>query len=95
LVSWWKFSNTGRSSIAGCGTQTAGLGFGGYTFPGGSNSTEEYDGQCLDSRWNLSSFNVWFCRCGLQTAALAFGGPNSTKSYNGTSMDNIGQLEEI
>jgi hypothetical protein len=33
---------TARSQIGGAGTQTSGLGFGGYLAPGNSNSTEEF-----------------------------------------------------
>jgi hypothetical protein len=36
--------NTARYYIAGCGTQTAALGFGGYAFPSPTGATEEYDG---------------------------------------------------
>jgi hypothetical protein len=36
--------NTARSFLAGAGTQTAGLGFGGYTTTADSGATEEYDG---------------------------------------------------
>jgi hypothetical protein len=45
---------TGRSGIAGSGTQTAALGFGGYVFPGGTNATEEYDGTSWGPGGNLS-----------------------------------------
>jgi hypothetical protein len=40
-----------RSNIAGTGNQTAALAIGGYLFGGPTftNSTEEYDGYCLDS----------------------------------------------
>jgi hypothetical protein len=37
--------NTARGYLAGAGTQTAGLGFGGYVGPPGTvGTTEEYDG---------------------------------------------------
>jgi hypothetical protein len=36
--------NTARQNLAGCGTQTAGLAFGGYTGTVPTGATEEYDG---------------------------------------------------
>jgi len=36
--------NTARNSLAGCGTQTAGLAFGGYIIGSNKADTEEYDG---------------------------------------------------
>jgi hypothetical protein len=45
--------NTARWLFAGCGTQTAGLGFGGYNGTANSSATEEYDGSSLDSRWKF------------------------------------------
>jgi hypothetical protein len=40
--------NTARHALAGCGTQTAALGFGGYkTIPPTTGATEEYDGTQL------------------------------------------------
>jgi hypothetical protein len=58
-TSWSPGGNlsTARYRMGGAGTQTAGLGFGGN--PGSpplySNATEEYDGICLDSRWNYGN----------------------------------------
>jgi hypothetical protein len=45
--------NTARYQIAGTGTQTAALGFGGrQSSPAtGLSTTEEYDGNILDNRW--------------------------------------------
>jgi hypothetical protein len=47
LECWWKF-NTARNALAGAGTQTAALAFGGST-GSPTTATEEYDGN-LDSR---------------------------------------------
>ena len=67
--------NTGRSQLAGAGTQTAGLAFGGAIVPVGGSATEEYNG----STWTTSPGSLATAReslagCGTQTSALAFGG---------------------
>ena len=36
--------NQARANLGGCGTQTAGLGFGGYKPGSATNETEKYDG---------------------------------------------------
>jgi hypothetical protein len=76
----WTGLNTARGKLAGCGTQTAALGFGGYAGYGKSifsNSncsiiptaaTEEYDG----STWTANPTGLNTARAYL--AALAFGG---------------------
>jgi hypothetical protein len=75
--------NTARSGLAGAGTQTAGLAFGGDTpGPPSSAATEEYDG----STWTLQEV-YQHCKTqlggfGIQTAALAFGGnPPANGTY--------------
>jgi hypothetical protein len=80
--------NTARTGLAGCGTQTAALAFGG-SLPGNTGATEEYDG----SSWttNPGSMNTarWLLAgCGTQTAALGFGGETTaatatTEEYTG------------
>ena len=49
--------NTARGILAGAGTQTAALGFGGYTLPGNSasNATEEYNGTSWSNQNNLGT----------------------------------------
>jgi hypothetical protein len=44
---------TARRLLAGAGTQTAGLGFGGY--PPNSSATEEYDGSTWTAGGNLGT----------------------------------------
>ena len=66
--------NTARYELAGAGTQTAGLAFGGNT-PPATGATEEYDG----STWTSSPVSMNTARgylggCGTQASALAFGG---------------------
>jgi hypothetical protein len=85
--------NTARWSLAGAGTQTAGLAFGGYTGTANTGATEEYDG----TSWATSPGSLNTARNGIdgsingtQTATLAFGGnvpPNSnaTELYDGIS----------
>jgi hypothetical protein len=78
--------NTARVFLAGCGTQTAALAFGGST---GSitGATEEYDGTTWTSNptGNLATTRYGLAGCGTQTAALAFGGlipPDSKQQKN-------------
>ena len=76
--------NTPRSYVAGAGTQTASLGFSGYTYPPpnpcGSNACEEYDG----STWtNVNSMNVARFNstgCGTQTSGLGWVGRSPSSS---------------
>jgi len=77
--------NTARKELAGCGTQSSGLSFGGYT---GSYSavTEEYDGSCWSSSNNLNTARNNLAGCGTQSSGLSFGG------YNGSV--NVGTTEE-
>jgi hypothetical protein len=46
---------TARYGLGSCGTQTAGLGFGGYKSPAPNqtNATEEYDGSTWSPGGNL------------------------------------------
>ena len=81
--------NTARSNLAGCGTQTAGLAFGGYNTPLIA-ATEEYNGTSwATSPGSLNTARLSLAGAGTQTAALAFGGSppitGATEEYNGTS----------
>ena len=75
--------------MAGCGTQGAALGFGGYTPPASASAaTEEYDG----STWTTSPGSLGTARyriagCGTQGAALGFGGYTTTQVANTESYD--------
>ena len=82
----------GRSSLAGAGTQTAGLVFGGSSYPPLTryNLSEEYNGSAWTEGNNLNQARNSIAGCGTQTAALGFGGyigPTTAKTeeYNGTS----------
>jgi hypothetical protein len=71
---------TGRSALSGAGTQTAGLGFGGYTGPPGDIPstvvTLKYDGSSWTTSGNLNTARQAGgpSSAGSQTAALYFGG---------------------
>jgi hypothetical protein len=68
--------NTARIQLAGCGTQTAALAFGGLT-PGlaTTGATEEYNGATWTSNpTGLNTARNFLAGCGTQTAGLAFGG---------------------
>jgi hypothetical protein len=84
LDSRWNFKY-GKISFAGAGTQTAALGFGGYT-TAVTAATEEYDG----TSWTTSpgSLNTArrFIISRFQTAALAFGGSDPAKQEQQKNM---------
>tara|TARA_R100001163_G_scaffold26339_1_gene21409 strand:+ start:428 stop:2230 length:1803 start_codon:yes stop_codon:yes gene_type:complete len=85
--------NTDRRYLAGCGTLTAGLIFGGNKapLPTKAGDTEEYDGSSWTESGDLNTARQFMSRAGTQTAALAAGGTagpgqvNNSEEYNGTS----------
>ena len=79
--------NTGRESLAGAGTQTAALGFGGNG-PPITGVTEEYNGTIWTSVNSMNTARTALGGAGLQTSALAFGG-----SPDGTSV--VASTEEF
>jgi hypothetical protein len=82
-------------ALAGAGTLTAGLAFGGYVAPlspAYTNVTNEYDGSSWTGGGNMTTGRDQLGGAGIQTSALAmFGGPNgpgvstATEGYDGTS----------
>jgi len=96
---------TARDSLAGAGTQTAGLAFGGFYSPDTLSCTEEYDGSSCGSSWSSGGALIT-ARCGLagagtQTAGLAFGGyvggkgggvSSCTEEYDGSAWTSGGAL---
>ena len=99
---------TGRRGLAGAGTQTAGLGFGGYgpdsPPPGITGKTEEYNGTSWSEDGDLSTARMVLGGTGTQTAGLGFGGyaavPSAgrvgvTESYNGSSWSETGDLSTV
>jgi hypothetical protein len=80
--------NTARSALAGAGTQTAAVGFGGEIPVGNSTATENYDGTSWSPSGNMATARRFSGGAGTQTAALAFGG------YDGTSPGAVGATEE-
>jgi hypothetical protein len=93
--------NTARRYLGGAGTQTAALGFGGYSAstPGETGATEEYDG----STWTTSPSSLTTARysvsgAGTQTAGLAFGGTTpagADQVLQKNTMVLLGQQEEL
>jgi hypothetical protein len=86
--------NTARRNLAGGGTQTAGLAFGGDAptlTPTFAGSTEEYDGSTWTSNpTGLNTAREFLAGAGIQTAALAFGGnlpgnSSATEEYDGST----------
>ena len=80
---------TGRSRMAGCGSLTAGLGFGGYS--PNTGKTEEYNGSGWSESGDLNTARYNLGGCGTQTAGLGFAGydgsnvKNESEEYNGSS----------
>ncbi len=93
IEAWSSGSSMGRSpandTLGGCGTPTAGLGFGGYSPGGGTvGLTEEYNGTGWGTGGTMNTPEAAMGSFGTQTAAVSAGGsPNSavTEEYNGTS----------
>jgi hypothetical protein len=92
---------TARRYLAGAGTQTAGLGFGGFTVPpaaaGTTTATEEYSGYTWSAGGNLNTARRGIAGAGTQTAGLGFGGytgvqRNETEKYNGSTWTVSGTL---
>ena len=89
---------TGRFNLAGAGTQTAGLAFGGAPPPTtGTPATEEYDGSAWTAGGNMGRAvdARYVAGSGTQTAGLAFGGSpysNLTEEYNGSTWSPGGNL---
>jgi hypothetical protein len=78
-----------RNDLAGCGTQTAGLAFGGQQPPTVYTATEEYNGSGWSNGGDLGTATKGGGGAGTQTAGLAFGGnfpvTDVTQEYNGSS----------
>ena len=88
--------NTARSYIGSTGTQTAGLGFGGYG-PPTTAATEEYNGTSwTNNPTGLGTARYELAGAGTQTAGLAAGGfPGSktnTEEYDGSTWTAGGAL---
>ena len=96
--------NTARAYAGAAGTQTAGLFFGGISYPSFYNVTESYNGTSwttLPATMNTTRYGLGSANAGTQTAALGFGGegpggpptaPTATESYNGTSWTSVNSL---
>jgi len=78
-----------RNDLAGAGTQTAGLAFGGQQPPTVYATTEEYNGVGWSNGGDLGTATKGGGGAGTQTAGLAFGGnypvTDATQEYDGSS----------
>ena len=85
----------GRGTGGDCGTQTAGLVFGGnpISAPYTSNATEEYSGTNWTTSGNINHASSDMSGAGTQTAAVCFGFSDSpttiTQHYNGTAWTTV------
>ena len=98
LAAWSSGSPliTARSGLAGAGTQTAALAFGGQT-PTFTAETEQYNGLGWASASSMNTARTLTAGTGTQTAALCAGGfipPSSaaTESYNGTTWTSVNSM---
>ena len=92
----------GRQGLSGAGTQTAGLGVGGYhpPSPGPKSLVEEYDGSSWSEVTNQPTATFGQGSAGTQTAAVVFGGrggpgstwTNATYEYDGTNWTTGGAM---
>jgi hypothetical protein len=65
--------NTARRFLAGTGTQTAALAFGGYTGPAYTGATEEYDGSTwTNNPTGLNTARNRFSRCRNSNSSFRF-----------------------
>ena len=93
---------TARYTLAGAGTQTAALGFGGWTGTPNSEktATEEYNGSSWTNGGALPVAKRGLGGAGTQTAGLSFGGYltgtgsffATTEEYNGSSWTGGGNM---
>jgi hypothetical protein len=83
--------NTARRALAGCGTNTAALGFGGFT-TAATAVNESWNGSTWTELGDLNTARSLLGGAGTNTAALAFGG-NSTSATvkQKLGMDQLGQ----
>jgi hypothetical protein len=98
IKAWSAGGNMGtaRRLLAGAGTQTAGLAFGGFTTTA-VNNTEEYSGFSWSAGGNLGTARYALAGAGIQTAGLGFGGyagtpKNNTEEYDGSAWTGGGNL---
>jgi hypothetical protein len=87
--------NTGRSSAAGSGIQTAALAFGGGNAPSMLTATESYNGTSWTTVNSLNTARNLIAGTGTQSASFGFGGQlpstnqsQATENWDGTSWTN-------
>jgi len=82
--------NTARSFLAGAGTSSSALSFGGSTTGGNSAATELYTGASWSAQANMNIARYGLAGAGTSSSTLSFGGWTTVNSaitelYNGTS----------
>ena len=109
-TSWTSLANmsrtTGNQMGAGCGTQTAALGFGGYGPPGMNTASESWNGSAWTATPALNTGRASGGGAGTQASALFFGGYQilppgntygsfaNTESFNGTSWTTVNSMNQ-
>ena len=93
-TSWSEQNNltNGKPDMAGFGTQTAAVGYGGTTPSFAHAETEEYDGTSWTASNDMNQINRRMGGAGVQTNGITFGGliasgsvTNKSENYDGTS----------
>ena len=95
--SWSEVNNLSTPGARrGCGTQTAGLVFGGTQAPPVLSATEEYDGTNWTNGGSMNTARNQLTGCGIQTSALAIsgGGPGNglVEQYDGSTWTNVSSI---
>jgi len=100
VAGWSAGGNLGtaRYGLAGAGTQTAGLAFGGYTTVQVTN-TELYNGSTWTTSGSMNTARQDLGGAGTQTAALGFGGnagtPNSVNATENITEQRGHQIQQV
>ena len=92
--------NTGRQTLGGAGTQTAGLAIAGRTATATVANVEEYNGTAWTEVTDIPAAVRQHAAAGIQTLALSFGGfggspeavKNVTAEYDGTNWTSGGNM---
>tara|TARA_X000001388_G_scaffold11933_1_gene7180 strand:- start:196 stop:2097 length:1902 start_codon:yes stop_codon:yes gene_type:complete len=98
--SWSEQNNLSTPGARrGCGTQTAGLVFGGTQAPPVLDATEEYDGTNWTNGGSMNVARNQLTGCGIQTSALAISGgttpaagTGAVEQYDGTSWTTVNSI---
>jgi len=89
--------NTGRFALAGAGTRSSGVIFGGGNSAPFNSQTELYNGSTWTASGTLNTARGYLAGTGTQTAGLAFGGytgssTGATEKFNGSAWTSVNSM---